>query len=483
MTEWLLFLPELYTLLMAGVFLVLSLVSPRPGRDYAIALVLSAVGLLVAFWTVGHEALLFGGVYRIDLFSQVFKILVYMGFFLAICLCDDLSGVEEKRHGEFYLLLSICTLAMMLLVSAVHLLTLYIALELSSYSLYILVYLRKGYEKGLEAGLKYFIIGAAASGVMLFGFALLYGTGQSAYLADLARELPGRLGEPVVLIGFILALSGFFFKLAVFPFHFWAPDAYEGAPHQVAAYIATASKVAAIAVLMRILALGGDAGDRLAWFLIVLCVLSMTVGNLAAIVQKDLKRLLAFSSVAHAGYVLIGILSASAIGYASAIFYGMSLLVMKFTCFLIVVKAADGGRNITVDQLAGLHRRAPVLALALLLALFGLAGIPPTIGFTAKLLIFSAAMEKGLLWLVLVAMFNVVISLYYYLQVLKAAYFIEPAEPPLAAIVVPVPMKLLAVLLIVAMIYGGIYPRHMIALAGAMTGGLFGLPGAGFLQH
>lgn len=466
-----LFMPELYALLAAGVFLVLSLRPPRPLRDYGIAFFISAAGLLTALLTVGHEALLFHGVYRIDLFSQVFKILISMGFFLVICLCRDLSGVEEKRHSEFYLLLSVCTLAMMLLVSSVHLLTLYISLELSSYSLYVLVYLRKGYEKGLEAALKYFIVGASASAVMLFGFALLYGSGQSAYLADLARHLPGRLNEPVVLIGFILALSGFFFKLAIFPFHIWAPDVYEGAPHQVSAYLATASKIAAIAILMRITALGSGASDRLAWFLIVLSVLSMTVGNLAAIAQKDLKRLLAFSSVAHAGYVTIGILSANALGYASTVFYALSLLVMKFSCFLIVVKAADGGRNITVEQLAGLHRRAPVLALAFFLALFGLAGIPPTIGFTAKLLIFSAAMKKGLLWLVLVAMFNVLISLYFYLNVLKAAYFIEPAEAP-PAIAVSLPLNILAVVLIVTMVIGGIYPRYLIALAGVMTKGL-----------
>ncbi len=471
MTNWTLFVPELYTLAMAGVFFFRTLGGPRPQQDYAIALIMSAVGLSLAVWAVGSEGILFNDVYRVDLYSQVFKVLVYIGFFLAVCLCGDLSGVDENRHSEFYLLLAICTLAMMLLVSCVHLLAIYIALELSSYSLYVLVYLRKGSEKGLESALKYFIIGAASSAVMLFGFALLYGSGQSAYLADLVAELPGRIREPVVLIGFLLALSGFFFKLAVFPFHFWAPDVYEGAPHQVSSYIATASKVAAIAVLMRMVALSGGASDRLAWFLIVLSVISMTVGNLAAIAQKDLKRLLAFSSVAHAGYVMIGILSLNALGYSSAVFYGLSLLIMKFTCFLIVVKASEGGRNIDISQLAGLHKRAPVLALALLLALFGLAGIPPTIGFTAKLLIFTAAMKQGLLWLVFIAMLNVVISLYYYLQVLKAAYFIEPAEPA-PAIAVSMPIKLLALLLIASMLYFGIYPQQVITLAGAMTGGI-----------
>ena len=266
-----------------------------------------------------------------------------------------------------------------------------------------------------------------------------------------------------MLIGFILSLSGFFFKLALFPFHFWAPDAYEGAPHQVAAYIATVSKAGAIAVLLRLIALSGGS-EQLAWFLIVLSIASMTIGNLAAVVQKDLKRLLAFSSVAHAGYVMIGILSMNALGISSAVFYALSLLVMKFACFMVVVKASGNGGNIEISDLAGLHQRAPMLALALMLALFGLAGIPPTMGFTAKLLVFTAAMKTGLLWLVLVAMLNVVISLYYYLLVIKAAYFAKPSgdAPPIP---VSTGLQVLALALILVMILGGIYPHHLIELA------------------
>ncbi|MGM0786833.1 MAG: NADH-quinone oxidoreductase subunit N [Thermodesulfobacteriota bacterium] len=468
MTDWTLFIPELYTLAAAGVFFILCMAGPDPRRDYAAALALSAAGLVLTVLSVGFEGLIFADVYRIDLYSQVFKVLVYSGFFLAVCLCSDLSGVDEARHGEFYLLLALSTLAMMLLVSSVHLLTIYIALELSSYSLYVLVYLRRGYEKGVESALKYFLTGAASSALMLFGFALVYGSGGSAYVADLMQSLPARINEPLVFAGFVLSLSGFFFKLAVFPFHLWAPDAYEGAPHQVSGYIATASKVAAIAVLMRFLAISGGHGEQIAWLLIALAIASMTAGNLAAVAQKDLKRLLAFSSVAHAGYVMIGILCLNPQGYTAAVFYALSLLVMKFTCFMIVVKASYGGRNININELAGLHYRAPVLALALLLALFGLAGIPPTIGFTAKLLVFKAAMDQGLLWLVIIAMFNVVISLYYYLLVLKAAYYTEP-EVRAGAIAVAVPFKLLAAAMIFLMVAGGLYPAPVIGIAESMT--------------
>jgi NADH-quinone oxidoreductase subunit N len=465
------FVPELYTLLTAGIFLALCLGRENAGRDFRLALALSALGLLICVFWAGADGLIFSGTYRIDAFSQVFKCLVYMGFFLSLCLCGDLAGVDAGRHSEFYFLLSVCTLALMLLVSCVHLLTIYLALELSSYSLYILVYLRKGREKGIEAALKYFLIGASASAVMLFGFALLYGSGQSGYLADLVRELPYRMKEPVVLIGFILSLSGFFFKLALFPFHFWAPDAYEGAPHQASAYIATASKAAAIAVLLRMAVLSGGAG-HVAWLLVVLAVLSMTVGNLAAVVQQDLKRLLAFSSVAHAGYVMIGILSMNRLGAAGAVFYAVSLVIMKFACFMVVTKSAQGGSNIRVQDLAGLHRRAPLLALALMLALFGLAGIPPTIGFTGKLLVFTAAMKEGLLWLVLVAMLNVVISLYYYLLVVKAAYFTEPETSVEKALPVSAPVQILSLLLVAAMIAGGLYPGPLIELANMMAAGL-----------
>lgn len=467
MTNWISFSPEIYTVLMAGCFLFMSFARPNPRRDHQTALILAALGLFICVMAVTQKGILFAGTYRVDLFSQVFKVLVFMGFFLVICLCGDLGGVEENRHSEFYLLLSVSTLAMMLLVSCVHLLTIYIALELSSFSLYILVYLRKQGEQGFESAMKYFIIGASSSALMLFGFALLYGTLHTAYLAGLAREIPNHLTSPIVWIAFILSLSGFFFKLALFPFHFWAPDVYEGAPHQVAAYIATASKVAAIAILMRMTALTGGHGNHLAYFLIVLCIASMTIGNLSAIAQKDFKRMLAFSSVAHAGYVMIGILCLNAMGFSSAIFYALSLMIMKFTCFMVVVKVAADGSNIDISQLAGLHRRAPILALALMLALFGLAGIPPTIGFTSKLLIFMAAIGKGFYFLALIAMFNVVISLYYYLKVLKAAYF--SPDPGTPAIAVSSPLKALAVVLIFLMVAGGLYPHFMVTLADAMT--------------
>ncbi len=465
--NWFLFYPELYYFAGGMVFLGLSMLrQSNPRRDYFAAMFLAALGVLVCLISVNQEGFLFLKAYRVDLFSQVFKVMLSLGLFLVICLCSELKAIAERHHPEFYLLLFVCTLAMMLLVSSAHILTIYVALELSSYSLYVLVALRRDERLGLEAGLKYFLVGIFVSAVMLFGIALLYSATQVTYLTDMIRVLPGALDSPLVVIGLLLTLCGFFFKLAVFPFHFWAPDVYQGAANQATAYIATASKVAAIAILTRMVAVTGDGSIYLAQGLVILSIISMTVGNLAAIVQKDLKRLLAYSAVAHAGYVLIGILSMNQLGYSSVIFYAMALLVMKFTAFLVVVKVADDGRNLQIAQLAGLHRRSPLLAMALMVSVLSLAGIPPTIGFTGKFLVFAAAMEKGYFTLVLIAMINVVISLYYYLLILKAAYMQEPAETQAPLHVSP-PVKILAGLLICVMVVAGIFPRYLIELASA----------------
>jgi NADH-quinone oxidoreductase subunit N len=299
---------------------------------------------------------------------------------------------------------------------------------------------------------------------MLFGIASLYGVVQTTYVTEIVKVLPGSIGRPAAVLGLLLTLCGFFFKLAVFPFHFWAPDAYQGAANQVSAYIATASKVAAIAMLVRMVALSSGSSTYLVHVLVTLSIASMTLGNLVAIVQKDLKRLLAYSSISHAGYVLIGILSMNPDGYAGAIFYAVAYLVMQFTCFLVVVKVAYDGSDLKIAQLAGLHRRSPLLAMALMLGVFGLAGIPPTIGFTGKFLVFAAAMKKGYFTLVLIAMVNVVISLYYYILIVRATYLLEPDEH-LPRLSVSFPTKILTGALVTVMVAVGIFPHYLLELA------------------
>jgi NADH-quinone oxidoreductase subunit N len=465
--KWILFLPELYCLLMAAFFFGLAMLArPNPRRDYLVAISLAIVGVVVSLASLKLEGTLFFEAYRVDLFSQVFKAMLAMGLFLVICLCTELKGIEERHHPEFYLFLTTCTLAMMLLVSSVELLTIYIALELSSYSLYILVPLRKGHGIDVEAGIKYLMVGASASAVMLFGLSYLFGVTHTTYVAEIVKVLPGVITTPAAIIGLLLTLCGFFFKLAVFPFHFWAPDVYQGAANQVTAYIATASKVAAVAILMRMVSLSGGNSTYLVNVLVTLSIASMTLGNLVAIVQKDMKRLLAYSSISHAGYVLIGILSMSQTGYASAIFYALAYLVMNLCCFLVIIKVAYEGGDLKIAQLAGLHRRSPLLAMALMLAVFGLAGIPPTIGFTGKFLVFTAAMEKGYFSLVVIAMINATISLYYYILVVKAAYLLEP-DVELPRLQVSAPTRVLTGALVTVMVVVGIFPHYLLELARA----------------
>ena len=468
--NWFLFYPELYYFIVGMIFLFMSLAkTTNPRREYFSALFLAVLGVVICLASIRQEGFLFFQTYRVDLFSQVFKVLLSIGLFLIISICSNLNGVAERYHPEFYLLLFLCTMAMMLLVSSVHILTIYVALELSSYSLYILVALRKDEQIGLEAGLKYFLVGIFASAVMLFGVALLYSTTKATYVTDMIKVLPAMLDTPAVVIGLLLTLCGFFFKLAVFPFHFWAPDVYQGAANQATAYIATASKVAAVAILIRMVAASGDGSIYLVHVLVTLAIVSMTVGNLAAIVQKDLKRLLAYSTVAHAGYVLIGILSMNTAGYSSAIFYAAALLIMKFTVFLVVIKVAEDGENPEISHLAGLHKRSPLLALALMVSIFSLAGIPPTIGFTGKFLVFVAALNKGYFTLTLIAMINVVISLYYYLLVIKAAYLLDPEEVQ-PKIQLSISAKMLAGAMVLVMVVVGIFPRYLMELAGAAAG-------------
>jgi NADH-quinone oxidoreductase subunit N len=452
---------------MAAVFFFMSLQRKvNTKRLYTLAVGLSGVGLVVAVASARMEGMLFFDAYRIDLFSQVFKVLLALGTFWVIVVSNELSGIDEKQHAEYFFLLPICTLAMMMLVSAVELLTIYIAIELSSYTLYLLVPMRQKEDRYVESGVKYFMIGSTASAMMIFGMSYLFGVAHTTYMVDLLKVLPTVISQPAAIIGLVLTLAGFFFKQAIFPFHTWAPDVYQGSANQVTTYIATASKMAAAAMIIRFVGLSAAESPYLIKVLVVLSILSMTFGNLVALIQKDIKRLLAYSSIAHAGYILIGILSMTQRGYASAIYYSLAYLVMNFACFMVILKVAGDGHNLQIKELAGLHKRSPLLAMTLMLGLFGLAGIPPTVGFTGKFLVFAAAMEKGYLMLVIIGMINATISLYYYLIVIKAAYLLEPVDP-YPPVRVDMWTRSLSIFLVIAMVYIGVFPNQFMALAEA----------------
>ncbi len=459
-----LFAPETYYLLMAlALFLGSLRKQANPKTDFQTFLALAGGGILVCALSLFQQGELFFAAYKVDLFSQIFKLALALGLFLVALICHNLPGIEARFHAEFYLFLTTCTVGMMMLVSAVELLTIYVSLELASYSLYILIPMRKGDGLDVEAGIKYLFIGAVSSCFMLFGLSYIFGATHSTYIADIMVKMPALLNSPVGLLGIILSLSGFFFKLSAFPIHFWAPDVYQGGANQLVAYIATASKVAAVAVLLRFAALGSSYGYSFAQVLVFLSIVSMTLGNLVAIMQKDFKRMLAYSSIAHAGYILIGVLTLSEAGYTSVIYYAVAYLIMNFTCFMVLSEVASDGRDLKIVEFAGLYQRSPLLALALMLGLFSLAGVPPSIGFTGKLLIFTSAMNQGYFWLVLIGAVNGTVSLYYYLKVVYAAYFLEPGDLP--AVVPSNTIRFTTYALIAVIIGFGVFPMQVVDLA------------------
>jgi NADH-quinone oxidoreductase subunit N len=311
---------------------------------------------------------------------------------------------------------------MMLLVSATELLTLYVALELTAAGLYAGVALSRRHAGGSEAGVRYVLYGAVASAITLYGISLIFGATGTTYLARIAQlQSDGNL---VLTLGFVLLFAGLFFKLALFPFHFWAPDVYEAAPHQVVAFVGTISKVGAVGIIARVCMLMFSRPAGMVELLMVLSVASMTLGNLGALVQRDLKRLLGYSTIAHAGYLMLGYAAFSSLGFAAAIYYGVIYLALVHLVFVVICALGHDGSNPSLGSLAGLHRRSPLLALMLLTSMFGLAGIPPTSGFVGKWFLFSAALEREYFVFVLIAAINSTVALYYYLQVIKAAYLV-----------------------------------------------------------
>ncbi|MBM4283837.1 MAG: NADH-quinone oxidoreductase subunit N [Deltaproteobacteria bacterium] len=459
----LLFGPELFYLGMALVLFFFSLQRRvQVERTYWAALGLAAAGFVVALYCLFQNGEIFFRAYKVDLFSQIFKAALALGLFLVMMISRNLAHIEPRYHAEFFFFLTTCTLGMMMLVSSVELLTIYVALELSSYSLYILVPLRKGDGLDVEAGIKYLFIGAVSSGFMLFGLGYIFGATHSTYLSEIIPRMPELLASPIGLVGLLLTLAGLFFKLSVFPFHFWAPDVYQGGANQVVTFIATASKAAAVAVILRLAMLGAKYGYSFTQALVVLSIVSMTLGNLVAIIQKDFKRMLAYSSIAHAGYVLIGVITFQELGYASAVYYALAYLVMNFTVFMVLSEVATDGQDLKIEELAGLYSRSPLLTMSLILGIFALAGVPPSIGFTGKLLLFTSAMNEGYFWLVLIGAVNGTVSLYYYLKVVYAAYFLEPRQGPLQ---LSWPTKALNWTLCSAILVFGVFPDGLVELA------------------
>jgi len=433
-SRWLALLPEAaLTVSALLVFGALLSERDRTRRARRAAFLGGFLLLAASLATVGADQEFFWATYRVDAFSQLVKVAVAVGYLVAAFIARNGEGQREDVRAELFFFLLTSTAGLVALASAVELVSLYLALEIASFSLFVLVPMRDRFELGREAALKFIVVGLAASAVTLFGLSLVVGYAGTTRLDQIAVQLPLLGEEPAAVFGLALFLSGLLFKLAVFPFHFWAPDVYQGASHGVAAFVATASKVGAIAILARLITAAELTGTQLVTALAVMAAVSMTLGNLVAIVQRDVKRMLAYSAVAQAGYVVVGLVAFTQDGMAAALFYGLLYLLMNSAAFLVVARVGSDGSNPTLDDLRGLHRRSPLLAATLLLALFALAGVPPTAGFAGKWFLFSAAMAQGWWLLVLLGAVNSTVSVYYYLVAIKHAYLLpeEPARGPL----------------------------------------------------
>jgi NADH-quinone oxidoreductase subunit N len=426
-------LPEIGLFLLAGLVLALDLVS-RPGRRGALGWI-AAVGvglILVAAGFLGRPGpqpeLVLGGMVRHDWTAFAFRSLILFATAVSCLLSIRLSGIGDR--GEYYALMLISAMGMCLMASAADLIMLYLAIETTSIPLYVLAGFLKGDEKSTESGLKYFLFGALTSTVMLYGFSLLYGLTGETQLYRLADALRAAHPSPVILVAVaLLVLVGFGFKVAAVPFHFWTPDVYEGAPTPITAFVSTASKAAGFAVLFRVMTLAFPAIEGFwAPALAGIAAVTMTLGNILAIAQKNIKRLLAYSSIAHAGYVLIGLVSLSSLGRGSMLFYLLAYIITNLAAFAVVILFAHSAGTEEIADYAGLSRRSPWLALALLVAFLSLAGMPPLAGFVAKVYVFAAAVESGLFWLAFLGVLNAIVGLYYYLTVLKVVYLYRSPE-------------------------------------------------------
>lgn len=430
--------PEISLLVLGLLVLALDLILPEERRGIlgwvtAAGLVLT-IGISLAVARPGTEAtLLWGGMLRHDWLGFTFK-MVFI-FAAAITALFSMDLFEMGRRGEYYLLMLASTIGMNLMASAADLIMLYLAIETTSIPLYILAGFLTKDEKSTESGFKYFLFGALTSAVMLYGFSLLYGFAGTTNLYDLAAGLQsGGLSNALVLGSLMLVLVGFGFKVSAVPFHFWAPDVYEGAPTPIAGFLSTASKAAGFAVLARVL-IAVFPNIALEWGAVVaaLATATMTIGNLIALAQKNIKRLLAYSSIAHAGYALIGIVAISNLGVASTVFYLIAYVVTNLMVFGIVALFGKAAGSDDIAAYAGLSRRSPWLALVMLIAFLSLAGMPPFGGFVVKFAVFAAAVQAGMVWLAVIGVLNAIVGLYYYLTVLKVVYLYrsEDEDKPL----------------------------------------------------
>ena len=397
---------------------------------------ITIVGAAIALWVsinmllVGEVGTEFSGMFEIDGYSLFFNIIFLVSTILVTLISLSYLGTDHKKQGPYYLLILLATLGMMLMAAGNELIIVFLGLELMSLSLYVLAGYFRESPASSEAGMKYLLLGAFASAFFLYGIALIYGAVGTTSIPEIATKLTENSLSPLLLSGMFLLIVGFGFKVAIVPFHQWAPDVYEGAPTTIAAFISAGPKAAGFAAFIRIFmdALP-DLEPQWNGIIILLAMITMTGGNIIAIAQTNIKRMLAYSSIAHAGYILIGLAAANNDGKSSAMLYLLIYCVMNIAAFgaVILAKNADG-ESLLISDYTGLGFRKPLIGLFLTLMLLSLAGFPPTAGFVGKFYIFKSAVQSGHVWLVIIGAINTAISAFYYLRVVVTMYMNEPEE-------------------------------------------------------
>ncbi len=415
----------------------------------------------------GREMTAFSGMIVLDDYAIFFKALFLSISALVICISIRYIQIEKINLGEYYGLILFATVGMMLMPAATDLLLFYLSLELMSVSFYVLIAFMRRDVKSVESGIKYFLTGVFTSGLILYGIAFLYGLSGTTHFGSIMAYLSSQeiMNSPMLLFAIILLVAGFGFKIAAVPFHMWAPDVYEGAPTPITAYLSTGSKVAAFSAMLRLFMTGLEFSygtwGRILW---LVAVMTMTIGNVVALVQTNFKRLLAYSSIAHSGYILIGLIAASETGLAAVLIYTVAYALMTLGAFTIVILLCKSNlRGEEISDFKGLAKTHPAVAASFVLFALSLVGIPPTAGFIGKLFLFNAAIQGEFYWLAVIGVLNSVVSLYYYFKIVIAMYMQEPQDAmPLSFS----PALTLALLIISsATLLIGLYPEPLIKAA------------------
>ena len=465
-------IPEIIVLLTACTVLLVDLFAAKKNRSLTLA-VTTIIGLLLAMYSEtllhGKDITGFYGTVVADDFSILFEFIYMSVAIITVFVSRHYIAENEMNFGEYYVLLLTAVSGMMFMTSGLDLLVIFIGLEIMSISSYILVGMKRKVARANEAALKYLLLGAFSTGFLLYGISLLYGATGSTLLPTIISEIQQNgSGNPLVIVGMALVVVAMSFKIAIVPFHMWTPDVYTGAPTPVTGFLSGAAKAAGFAVFIRVLMTGipleGANWENILW---LLAVLTMTVGNVMALRQNDVKRMLAYSSIAHAGYVLVAVVVGSTSAISGVIFYSCAYALMGTGAFGILTIRDAGRIPRTFDDLAGYGKRNPTLALLMSLFVFSLVGLPLTGGFIGKFQIFSAALQAGWIWLTVIAILNSALSVYYYLRVVMFMYMREGALPVGSVVSNNTSGFAMTGLLVTALavLYLGVFPDRILELA------------------